>query len=104
MSLSVRNSLTTADNDVNSKPTGTHPELSSLMQEIEQKREQRLVVADMGKKHKTDIAQHQYDVTEYQAHCTFQVNIEAEYVFPEGNGLSWRRYLLTLSTIFLYSS
>lgn len=48
------------------------------MQEIEQKREQRLSVADMGKKHKTDIAQHQFDVTEYQAYCTFQVSCEQE--------------------------
>ncbi|KAG0053197.1 hypothetical protein BGZ83_001508 [Gryganskiella cystojenkinii] len=60
------------DEEVEMINSGTHPELSSLMQEIEQKREQRLAVADMGKKHKTDIAQHQYDVTEYQAHCTFQ--------------------------------
>lgn len=44
------------------------------MQEIVQKREQRLAVADMGKKHKTDIAQRQFDVTEYQAYCTFQVS------------------------------
>ncbi|KAF9545377.1 hypothetical protein EC957_011025 [Mortierella hygrophila] len=50
----------------------THPELSSLMQEIEQKREHRLHIADMGRKHKTDIAQNAHDVTVYQAHCTFQ--------------------------------
>ncbi|KAF9584585.1 hypothetical protein BGW38_005922 [Lunasporangiospora selenospora] len=51
---------------------GTHPELTALMQEIEHKREQRLRVADMGKKYKKDIAQHEYDIAEYNAHCTYQ--------------------------------
>ncbi|KAG9066498.1 Transcriptional regulatory protein [Linnemannia hyalina] len=41
--------------------SGTHPELSSLMQEIEQKREHRLHIADMGRKHKTEIAQNAHD-------------------------------------------
>ncbi|OAQ24715.1 hypothetical protein K457DRAFT_81669 [Linnemannia elongata AG-77] len=53
---------------------GTHPELSSLMQEIEQKREHRLHIADMGRKYKTDIAQSAYDVSVYQAYCTFQAS------------------------------
>ncbi|KAG0196761.1 Transcriptional regulatory protein [Mortierella sp. GBA30] len=60
------------DREVEMINDGTHPELSSLMQEIEQKREHRLRVAEMGKKYKTDIAQSQYVVQEYQAHCSFQ--------------------------------
>ncbi|KAG0291964.1 hypothetical protein BGZ96_004670 [Linnemannia gamsii] len=64
--------MTELDREVEMINDGTHPELSSLMQEIEQKRERRLHIADMGRKHKTEIAQNAYDVTEYQAHCTFQ--------------------------------
>lgn len=44
------------------------------MQEIEQKREQRLRFADMGKKYMIDITQTAYQVAEYRAHCTFQVD------------------------------
>ncbi|KAF9922514.1 hypothetical protein FBU30_007352 [Linnemannia zychae] len=64
--------LTELDREVEMINDGTHPELSSLMQEIEQKREHRLHIADMGRKYKTDIAQSAYNVAEYQAHCTFQ--------------------------------
>ncbi|KAF8934755.1 hypothetical protein BGZ47_010218 [Haplosporangium gracile] len=64
--------MTELDREVEMINDGTHPELSSLMQEIEQKREHRLHIADMGRKYKTDIAQSAYDVSEYQAHCTFQ--------------------------------
>ncbi len=43
------------------------------MQEIEQKREHRLRVAEMGKKYKMDIAQSHFVIQEYQAYCSFQV-------------------------------
>ncbi|KAK5815532.1 Sds3-like-domain-containing protein [Linnemannia elongata] len=64
--------MTELDREVEMINEGTHPELSSLMQEIEQKREHRLHIADMGRKYKTDIAQSAYDVSVYQAYCTFQ--------------------------------
>ncbi|KAK3830085.1 MAG: Sds3-like-domain-containing protein [Linnemannia elongata] len=64
--------MTELDREVEMINDGTHPELSSLMQEIEQKREHRLHIADMGRKYKTDIAQSAHDVSVYQAHCTFQ--------------------------------
>ncbi|KAF9371377.1 hypothetical protein BGX21_005163, partial [Mortierella sp. AD011] len=64
--------MTELDREVEMINAGTHPELSSLMQEIEQKREQRLRFADMGKKYLIDIAQSAYQVAEYRAHCTFQ--------------------------------
>ncbi|KAG0348647.1 Transcriptional regulatory protein [Podila humilis] len=60
------------DKEVEMINNGTHPELSSLMQEIAQKRENRLQIAEAGKRYKTDIAQSQYEVTEYLVHCTFQ--------------------------------
>ncbi|KAF9298112.1 Transcriptional regulatory protein [Mortierella antarctica] len=60
------------DKEVEMINNGTHPELSSLMQEIAQKREQRLQIADAGKRYKSDIAQSQFEVAEYLAHCTFQ--------------------------------
>ncbi|KAG0246223.1 hypothetical protein BGX31_003687 [Mortierella sp. GBA43] len=60
------------DREVDMINAGTHPELSSLMQEIEQKREQRLRFADMSKRYTIDIAQTTYQVAEYRAHCTFQ--------------------------------
>ncbi|ORZ05171.1 Sds3-like-domain-containing protein [Lobosporangium transversale] len=64
--------MTELDREVEMINAGTHPELSSLMQEIEQKREQRLRFAGMGKKYLIDIAQSAYQVAEYRAHCTFQ--------------------------------
>ncbi|KAF9178186.1 Transcriptional regulatory protein [Haplosporangium sp. Z 767] len=64
--------MTELDREVDMINNGTHPELSSLMQEIEQKRDHRLRIAEMGKKHLTEIAQNKYIVAEYQAHCTFQ--------------------------------
>ncbi|KAG0248891.1 hypothetical protein BG011_009807 [Mortierella polycephala] len=60
------------DREVEMINDGSHPELSSLMQEIEQKRNQRLRIAEMGRKYLTDIARNKYVVAEYQAHCTFQ--------------------------------
>ncbi|KAG0210789.1 hypothetical protein BGX33_004711 [Mortierella sp. NVP41] len=60
------------DREVEMINDGTHPELSSLMQEIEQKREHRLHIADMRRKYKQDIAQNAFDVSEYQSYCTFQ--------------------------------
>ncbi|KAF9376907.1 Transcriptional regulatory protein [Podila verticillata] len=60
------------DKEVEMINSGTHPELSSLMQEIAQKREQRLQVADAGKRYKSEIARSQFEVAEYLAHCTFQ--------------------------------
>ncbi|KAI8600697.1 hypothetical protein EDD21DRAFT_376469 [Dissophora ornata] len=60
------------DTEVEMINAGTHPELSSLMQEIEHKREERLRFADMGRKYLMDIAESQYQVSEYRAHCTFQ--------------------------------
>ncbi|KAF9949635.1 hypothetical protein BGZ70_001677 [Mortierella alpina] len=64
--------MTELDREVDMINDGTHPELSSLMQEIEQKREHRLRVAEMGKKYKTDIAQSHFVIQEYQAYCSFQ--------------------------------
>ncbi|KAF9560081.1 hypothetical protein EC968_006356 [Mortierella alpina] len=64
--------MTELDREVEMINDGTHPELSSLMQEIEQKREHRLRVADMGKKYKKDIAQNHFVIQEYQAYCSFQ--------------------------------
>ncbi|KAG9320069.1 hypothetical protein KVV02_004472, partial [Mortierella alpina] len=64
--------MTELDREVEMINDGTHPELSSLMQEIEQKREHRLRVAEMGKKYKTDIAQSHFVIQEYQAYCSFQ--------------------------------
>lgn len=71
------------DKEVEMINSGTHPELSSLMQEIAQKREQRLQVADAGKRYKSEIAQSQFEVAEYLAHCTFQVT--DRFVFLAGN-------------------
>ncbi|KAF9280448.1 hypothetical protein BGZ68_007233 [Mortierella alpina] len=64
--------MTELDREVEMINDGTHPELSSLMQEIEQKREHRLRVAEMGRKYKTDIAQSHFVIQEYQAYCSFQ--------------------------------
>ncbi|KAF8976889.1 hypothetical protein BGZ46_007874 [Entomortierella lignicola] len=64
--------MTELDREVEMINAGTHPELSSLMQEIEQKREQRLHFSDMGRKYLIDIANNTYNVAEYRAHCTFQ--------------------------------
>ncbi|KAI7828007.1 hypothetical protein BC939DRAFT_77261 [Gamsiella multidivaricata] len=66
------------DREVDMINAGTHPELSSLMQEIEHKREQRLRFAEMGKRYLIDIAESAYQVAEYRAHCTFQVNVLLE--------------------------
>ncbi|KAI1296389.1 hypothetical protein EDD11_007355 [Mortierella claussenii] len=51
---------------------GTHPELSTLMREIEEKREQRLRIAKAWRTHMGEIAQCEFEIKEYQAHCTFQ--------------------------------
>lgn len=60
---------------------GTHPELSSLMREIHEKREQRLHIARAWRTHKGEIAQCQFEIAEYQAHCTFQVGPKYCYYF-----------------------
>ncbi|KAF9317805.1 hypothetical protein BGZ91_005284 [Linnemannia elongata] len=85
----------TKEDDEEEGEEGTHPELSSLMQEIEQKREHRLHIADMGRKYKTDIAQSAYDVSVYQAYCTFQSarrNIRTQMV----NDMGKKRRQITL--------
>ncbi|KAF9297003.1 hypothetical protein BGZ88_011320 [Linnemannia elongata] len=85
----------TKEEDEEEGEEGTHPELSSLMQEIEQKREHRLHIADMGRKYKTDIAQSAYDVSVYQAYCTFQSarrNIRTQMV----NDMGKKRRQITL--------
>ncbi|KAG0291369.1 Transcriptional regulatory protein [Linnemannia gamsii] len=51
---------------------GTHPELSTLMREIEDKRDQRLRVARAWRTHLNEISQAEFEIKEYQAHCTFQ--------------------------------
>ncbi|KAF9540649.1 hypothetical protein EC957_003934 [Mortierella hygrophila] len=51
---------------------GTHPELSTLMKEIEDKRDQRLRVARAWRTHLNEISQAEFEIKEYQAHCTFQ--------------------------------
>ncbi|KAF9148769.1 hypothetical protein BG015_009475 [Linnemannia schmuckeri] len=51
---------------------GTHPELSTLMKEIEDKRDQRLRVARAWRTHMNEISQAEFEIKEYQAHCTFQ--------------------------------
>ncbi|KAG0087072.1 hypothetical protein BGZ92_007618 [Podila epicladia] len=60
------------DREVEMINLGTHPELSSLMLEIHEKREQRLQIARAWRTHKGEIAQCQFEIAEYQAHCTFQ--------------------------------
>ncbi|GJJ76397.1 hypothetical protein EMPS_08756 [Entomortierella parvispora] len=60
------------DKEVEMINEGTHPELSSLMREIEDKRHQRLRVAKAWRTHLGEIAQCQFEITEYQAHCTYQ--------------------------------
>ncbi|KFH73471.1 hypothetical protein MVEG_00687 [Podila verticillata NRRL 6337] len=60
------------DKEVDMINAGTHPELSSLMREIHVKREQRLQIAKKWRTHKGEIAQCQFEIAEYQAHCTFQ--------------------------------
>ncbi|KAG0029757.1 Transcriptional regulatory protein [Podila clonocystis] len=60
------------DREVEMINAGTHPELSSLMREIHEKREQRLQIARAWRTHKGEIAQCQFEIAEYQAHCTFQ--------------------------------
>ncbi|KAF9901190.1 hypothetical protein EC991_006421 [Linnemannia zychae] len=89
------------DREVEMINDGTHPELSSLMQEIEQKREHRLHIADMGRKYKTDIAQSAFDIAEYQAHCTFQSarrNIRTRMVHDMGKKQRQLILELTLSS------
>ncbi|KAF9933694.1 hypothetical protein FBU30_004702 [Linnemannia zychae] len=51
---------------------GTHPELSTLMKEIEDKREQRLRIARAWRTHLNEISQAEFEIKEYQAHCTYQ--------------------------------
>ncbi|KAI8594980.1 Sds3-like-domain-containing protein [Dissophora ornata] len=60
------------DREVEMINDGTHPELSTLMKEIEDKREQRLKVAKAWRTHMGEIAQCEFEIKEYQAHCTFQ--------------------------------
>jgi hypothetical protein len=43
------------------------------MREIEDKREQRLRIAKAWRTHMGEIAQSEFEIKEYQAHCTFQV-------------------------------
>ncbi|KAF9302417.1 hypothetical protein BGZ74_005387 [Mortierella antarctica] len=62
------------DREVDMINLGTHPELSSLMREIHEKREQRLQIARAWRTHKGEIAQCQFEIAEYQAHCTFQAS------------------------------
>ncbi|KAK3844335.1 MAG: Sds3-like-domain-containing protein [Linnemannia gamsii] len=50
----------------------THPELSTLMKEIEDKRDQRLRVARAWRTHMNEISQAEFEIKEYQAHCTYQ--------------------------------
>ncbi|KAG0197521.1 hypothetical protein BGX28_009003 [Mortierella sp. GBA30] len=60
------------DREVDMINDGTHPELSTLMREIEEKREQRLRVAKAWRTHMGEIAQCEFEIKEYQAHCTYQ--------------------------------
>ncbi|KAF9191080.1 hypothetical protein BGZ51_007789 [Haplosporangium sp. Z 767] len=60
------------DKEVEMINDGTHPELSTLMREIEEKREKRLRIAKAWRTHMGEIAQCGFEVKEYQAHCTFQ--------------------------------
>ncbi|KAF9557557.1 hypothetical protein EC968_007595, partial [Mortierella alpina] len=60
------------DKEVEMINAGTHPELSTLMREIEDKREQRLRVAKAWRTHTGEIAQCEFEIKEYQAHCTYQ--------------------------------
>ncbi|KAG0294369.1 hypothetical protein BGZ98_001803 [Dissophora globulifera] len=60
------------DREVEMIDAGTHPELSTLMREIEDKREQRLRIAKAWRTHMGEIAQCEFEIKEYQAHCTFQ--------------------------------
>ncbi|KAG9324662.1 hypothetical protein KVV02_000339 [Mortierella alpina] len=60
------------DREVEMINAGTHPELSTLMREIEDKREQRLRVAKAWRTHMGEIAQCEFEIKEYQAHCTYQ--------------------------------
>ncbi|KAK3817353.1 MAG: Sds3-like-domain-containing protein [Benniella sp.] len=60
------------DKEVEMINDGTHPELSTLMREIEEKREQRLRIAKAWRTHMGEIAQSEFEIKEYQAHCTFQ--------------------------------
>lgn len=45
------------------------------MKEIEDKRDQRLRVARAWRTHLNEISQAEFEIKEYQAHCTFQVSI-----------------------------
>lgn len=90
------------DKEVEMINSGTHPELSSLMQEIAQKREQRLQVADAGKRYKSEIAQSQFEVAEYLAHCTFQVT--DRFVFWQENPQSSEAQKKTLPVMLTISS
>ncbi|KAF9963601.1 hypothetical protein BGZ70_007311 [Mortierella alpina] len=60
------------DKEVEMINAGTHPELSTLMREIKEKQEQRLRVAKAWRTHMGEIAQYEFEVKEYQAHCTYQ--------------------------------
>ncbi|KAG0225142.1 Sds3-like-domain-containing protein [Mortierella sp. GBAus27b] len=60
------------DKEVEMIKDGTHPELSTLMKEIEDKREQRIKIAKAWRAHTGEIAQSEFEIKEYQAHCTFQ--------------------------------
>ncbi|KAF9124560.1 hypothetical protein BGW39_008112 [Mortierella sp. 14UC] len=54
------------------RPLSTHPELSTLMKEIEDKRDQRLRVARAWRTHMIEISDAEFEIKEYKAHCTFQ--------------------------------
>ncbi|KAF9418556.1 hypothetical protein BGZ76_004370, partial [Entomortierella beljakovae] len=60
------------DKEVDMINDGTHPELSTLMREIEEKRENRLRIAKAWRTHMLEISQYEFEIKEYQAHCTFQ--------------------------------
>jgi len=72
------------------------------MREIEDKRHQRLRVAKAWRTHLGEIAQYQFEITEYQAHCTYQVSeLFAVICITHFNSKNvfFRRSFLTLSCL-----
>ena len=52
---------------------GTHPELVTMMETIERKKNERIQTAEAWRKHKRVSYQHQFEGLEYQANIDFVV-------------------------------
>ena len=59
---------------------GTHPELVTLMQEIEEKKGKRIHSAEAWRKHQHANFRQQFEGFEYQANIHFIVSVEFDFI------------------------